>query len=39
MKNALVRDPIWRESGRLDIEEGSEPFNFAEKKHFQSENL
>ena len=38
MKNALLRDPIWRESGRLDIEEGSEPFKFAEK-HFQSETL
>ena len=34
MKNALLRDPIWRESGQLNTQEGSDAFNLAEKNTF-----
>ena len=34
MRNLLPRDPIWKESGQLNTQEGSEAFNLAEKKTF-----
>ena len=34
MRNLLPRDPIWKESGQLNTQEGSDAFNLAEKKHF-----
>ena len=32
--NVLPRDSIWKESGQLNTQEGSEAFNLAEKKTF-----
>ena len=34
MRNLLPRDPIWKESGQLNTQEGSDAFNLAEKNIF-----
>ena len=34
MRNLLPRDPIWKESGQLNTQKGSEAFNLAGKNIF-----